>query len=324
MKIHDIFKEWTSSIDLGKTKVVRFPSLIFLCGGPISEIPENFESCRDIFYKYINKSHYTFRKKVLLVEKVFSYFRHSAYQDLLRFERDLAELSALTVIFSESPGSIAELGALAVLKPVQERLLIVIHDDDADKESFIWRGPILFLKDLAKSNKKDDPVTIYNWQRKNGKADILKMQDFPDAEDLAEYITTILSKIPKTKSFDKGQLGHVMLLILDILKIVQLATLDEIVRCLNLLSIDHKRRTVEQQLSLLLSLNLAIKKSYRNNIYYLASPQEPWLSFGFLKTAKVRDVDRWHAQFIDHYSQSQKQKFRALQSVMKATGRIGE
>ncbi|MDP2046074.1 MAG: retron St85 family effector protein, partial [Deltaproteobacteria bacterium] len=151
MEIHDIFKEWTSSIDLGKTQVVRFPSLIFLCGGPISEIPENFESCRDIFYKYINKSHYPFREKVLLVEKVFSYFKHSAYRDLLRFETDLAELSALTVIFSESPGSIAELGALAVLKPVREKLLVVIHEDDGDKESFIWRGPVLFLKGLAEA-----------------------------------------------------------------------------------------------------------------------------------------------------------------------------
>jgi hypothetical protein len=324
LKIHDIFKEWTSSIDLGKTQIVRFPSLIFLCGGPISEIPENFESCRDIFYKYINKSHYPFRDKVLLVEKVFSYFKHSVYQDLLSFERDLAELSALTVIFSESPGSIAELGALAVLKTVQERLLVVIHEDDADKESFIWRGPVLFLKDLAEANKKDNPITIYNWQRKNGKDDILKEQDFSDAEDLAELIATIISKIPKTKSFDKEQLGHVMLLILDLLKIIQLATLDEIVRCLNLLGIDHTRRTVEQQLSLLLSLNLAIKKAYRNNIYYLASPQKPWLSFGFLKTARVRDVDRWHARFIDHYSQNQKPKCRALRSIMKATGQIGD
>ena len=324
MEIHDIFKEWTSSIDLEKTKVVRFPSLIFLCGGPISETPENFESCRDIFYKYIIKSSYPFREKVLLVEEVFSYFRHSAYHDLLRFETDLAELSALTVIFSESPGSIAELGALSVLKPVQERLLVVIHEDDGDKESFIWRGPVLFLKGLAKANKKEDPITIYRWKRKAGKDDILGEQDFPDAEDLAELITTIISKFPKSQSFDKAQLGHIMLLILDLLKIVQLATLEEIIDCLNLIGINYKHRNVEQQLSLLLSLNLIIKKPYRNNVYYLSSHPKFWLSFGFQKTAKVRDVDRWNARFVEHYSRSHKQKVRALRSIMKATGQIGD
>jgi hypothetical protein len=77
-------------------------------------------------------------------------------------------------------------------------------------------------------------------------------------------------------------------------------------------------------LSLLLSLDLAIKKAYRNNVYYLSSPQKYWLSFGFLKTAKVRDVDRWNARFTEHYSQSHKQKVRALRSIMKATGQIGE
>lgn len=324
MKIYDIFEEWTSSIDLGKTRVVRFPSLIFLCGGPISKTPENYESCRDIFYQYINSNKCTFRENVLLVGQVFRYFDHSIYQDLLRFERDLAELSALTVIFSESPGSIAELGSLSVIETVQERLLVVIHEDDANKESFIWRGPVLFLKALAKDNDKDDPITIYNWRRKNTNDDILKEQDFPDAEDLVEAITTIISKFPKTQYFKSKKSGHVMLLILDLLRVVQLATLDEIVRCINLLGINYERRTAEQQLSLLLSLNLAIRKSYRNNIYYLSPPQKPWLSWGFQKTAKMRDVARWHSRFIDYYSKTQQQKSRALRSFMKATGKIGD
>ena len=65
---------------------------------------------------------------------MFEYFEHSDYQDLLRFERDLAELSSLTVLFSESPGSIAELGSFAVMNTIQERLLVVMHQEDAHRK----------------------------------------------------------------------------------------------------------------------------------------------------------------------------------------------
>ena len=124
---------------------MRFPGFILLCGGGISEAGGAFKSCRDIFLSHIRSHDCSFRDKVVLAEQVFQYFKHSAYKDLLRFEQDLAGLSSLTVIFSESAGSIAELGSFSVLKPIQDRLLVVMHEDDADKESFIWRGPACYL-----------------------------------------------------------------------------------------------------------------------------------------------------------------------------------
>jgi len=159
--------------DLTKTRVVRFPSFIFLCGGPTSEIKDNFGSCRDIFYRYINENLCSFHGNIVLAEKTFDYFKHSSYRDLLHFERDLAELSVLTVIFSESPGSIAEVGTFAVLDTIQEKLLIILHQDDADKESFIWRGPAMYLKERARESGKYDPITVYNWRKKSGNDDII-------------------------------------------------------------------------------------------------------------------------------------------------------
>ncbi len=273
---------------------------------------------------YIKKSEFPFRENIVLAEKVFDYFKHSAYKDLLNFERDLAELSDLTVIISESPGSIAELGSFAVLEKVQERLLVVMHRDDFDKESFIWRGPILYLKELAKNNGQEDPITIYDWNKKGKDDDSLTEMDFSDAEDLAEIIKKILSKLTKTKAFNRNQLGHVMLLMLDLLKIIQLATLEEITNILNLLEIDHDRRNVEKHLSLLISLNFAVKQPYGNNVYYISSNERPWLSLAFTKTARIRDLERWNSEFIEYYSQKQKQKFRALRSYMRSAGLIGD
>ncbi len=324
MEIGKIYQDWISSIDLAKSRVVRFPSLIFLCGGPVSGNTDEFKSCRDIFHRYIKESNRPFQNSVVLAEKVFNYFKLSAYRDLINFERDLAELSVLTVIFSESPGSIAELGSFAVLKKVQERLLVVMHQDFADNESFIWRGPALYLQNLAKNNGHDDPITIYNWRKGNSEGDILKSEDFSDAEDLAETIELILSKYPKSELFDKDRIGHVMLLMLDLLNVIQLATIDEITRLLDLLSIRRDRRTVDQHLNLLLSLTFADKNRYRHNTYYLSSSKRPWLSFAFKETATNRDLDRWKLKFIEHYSKEEPQKHRALRSHMKLKGLIGD
>ena len=325
MKTEKIYIEWISAVDLTKTRIVKFPSFIFLCGGPISNDQEKFLSCRDIFYSYINKNSCSFRENIIRAEEVFEYFEHSDYQDLLRFERDLAELSSLTVLFSESPGSIAELGSFAVLNTIQKRLLVVMHQDDAHQKSFIWRGPVLYLKDLAKTNGNEDPITIYNWPKKKDDNGHFIAGDFSDAVDLAETIETIISKRPKTVIFSKKQLGHIMLLIICFLKIVQIATLEEIIFMLKGFEIEQELKTVKQHLSLLKSLGLIVLNPYRNYEFYVAAPQSGWFSWGYdTKTAKNRDADRWATQFIAFYEYNQKEKFRALRSYLKSTGQIGD
>ncbi len=325
MKTKKIYTEWISAIDLTKTRIVKFPSLIFLCGGPISNDQGKFLSCRDIYYSYINKNNCSFRKNIIRAEEVFEYFDHSDYQDLLRFERDLAELSSLTVLFSESPGSIAELGSFAVLNTIRERLLVVMHQNDAYQESFIWRGPVLSLKNLAKSNRKEDPIAIYNWQKKKDDNGYFNTGDFSDAVDLTETIEAIIGKRPKTVNFSKKQLGHIMLLIICALKIVQIATLGEIVFILKGFGIEQKVKTVKQHLSLLKSLGLIVLNPYRNYDFYLAAPQSDWFSWSYdTKTAKIRDADRWANQFIKFYEDNQKEKIRALRSYLKSTGQIGD
>ena len=325
MKTEKIYSDWISAVDLTKTRIVKFPSFIFLCGGRISDNNQNnFLSCRDLFYSYINQNGCSFRENVVLAEKIFEYFDHSDYQDLLHFERDLAELSSLTVIFSESPGSIAELGSFAVLKTIQDRLLVVMHQDDTHQESFIWRGPVSFLKNLAKSNGNDDPISIYNWGKKRDDDCHTTIEDFSDAIDLSETIESMISKLPKTVSFNKKQLGHIMLLIVSSLKIVHLARLEEIIFLLKGYGIDADQKTVKQYLSLLKSLNLIVLKPYRNYEFYLAAPQSEWISWGYnTETAKIRDANRWTNQFIEFYDKYEQEKYRALRSYLKSTEQVG-
>ena len=324
MNLKTPYNDWLSSIDLAKTRVIRFPSLIFLCGGEISTNSDRFKSCRDIFYRYISQNDSVFKKNVVLAEQIFRYFEHSTYQDLLHFERDLAELSSLIVLFSESPGSIAELGSFAVLRTIQDRMLVVLHQEDSYKESFIWQGPALYLKHLAEKNGKQDPISIYFWRKRASEDDFLSQDDFSDAKDLEETINKILDSAYKSVAWDKKQLGHIMLLMLDLLQVVQIATIDEITNFLNFLGVEKNRRTVGQHLSLLLSLGFAVRKPYGHNVYYLSTTHRSWLSWTFKSTAKIRDIDRWKDLFVEHYSSYEIQKSRALRSYLKSEGLIGD
>ena len=318
-----VYSEWLSSIDLTKSRIVKFPSFIFLCGGPISKDPDTFLSCRDIFYTYINKKNPSFCPNIIRAEQIFTYFEHSEYHDLLRFEKDLAELSALTVLFSESYGSIAELGSFSVLETIQDRLLVIMHQDDANQESFIWRGPVLFLKDLAKTNGKPDPIIIYNWRKKDGERNHIDPEDFSDAQDLTEAIELIMNVLPKTLRFNQHRPGHIMLLIISILEMVQIATLEEILLILKALGIKYDNKTAKQHLSLLKSLDLITLKPYRNYDFFLTS-HIGWISWAYRKTAKIRDTDRWKTQFIEYHNHNQDEKYRALRSHLRSTGKIGD
>ncbi len=262
-----------------------------------------------------------YRQDIVLAEDVFDYFYHSEYTDLLDFERDLAELSALTIIFSESPGSIAELGSFAVLDTIRERLLVVMHKDHWEKKSFIWRGPILHIMKIAEKNGKDSPVTVYTWRNKDNNDESVTQDDFFDVEDLAETVMKILLELPKSESFSRDKLGHVMLLMLDLLETVQLASLDELNKFLEWLDIRYERYQLSKYLSLLKSLKLIEKKQYGHNVYYRTCAHEPRLAIAYRQTANVRgmDRDRWTIMFNDHYIHHNKQKYKALISHFRQT-----
>ncbi len=317
------YDQWVTSIDLSKTKVAKFPSLILLCGGAVSNNGATFKSCRDIFHHYITENNLSFRNNVVLVEDVFKYFEHSSYNNLLDFEQDLAELSALTVLFSESPGAIAELGSFSVLKNIRDRLLVVIHNDDSDKESFIWRGPIKYLKCIADQNNSIDPIFVYQWRKTAGPDDLLTKEDFADAEDLSENIIEILHKFPKTAIWKKDNNAHVMLFILDLIKILQIASFDDIFKIIDDLSIDNDRKKLKRYLSLLLSLKFIIKKRYGHNVYYFPTQPDLWLKFAFQAGSKNIDFDRWSSIFTEYYKTNEIRKIRALRSHYKGDKSTG-
>ena len=98
---------FASSLDLNASRVLNSPSLIFLCGGPLTQETGDDPSARAIFYQRLKEEHQDLFKRVLLAEHANKWSRIGRqYGNLLDLENDLAGLSAVILLFVESAGSI--------------------------------------------------------------------------------------------------------------------------------------------------------------------------------------------------------------------------
>lgn len=78
----------------------------------------------------------------ILAEELEAFFPNGDYKDFLSLESDIAQISTLILLFSESFGSAAELGAFAMVEEIARKLLVVIDDKRYSENSFIKLGPL--------------------------------------------------------------------------------------------------------------------------------------------------------------------------------------
>ncbi len=84
---------------------------------------------------------------ILQIEEIQEFFdKDSPYIDLIEFEKDIAQICELVILFSESPGSFTELGSFSVFREICEKLLLVIQGKFLSRPSFITQGPIANLR----------------------------------------------------------------------------------------------------------------------------------------------------------------------------------
>ena len=104
---------------------VRSPtSVVFLCGGAIDDNLAEPDVLRDAFYRLASKLELDYQ--VILAEKAEPLTADAGYHDLLSFESDIAQIVGLILLFAESAGSLAELGAFAALESIAPSLLAVL------------------------------------------------------------------------------------------------------------------------------------------------------------------------------------------------------
>lgn len=295
------------SINVEEISLVKFPQIILLCGG-----------CYDVrsadlsisLRNYILSSEKNKLKDYIKCPEQFTeWLEDGVYHDLIEFETDFASIASAVVVCLESPGSIAEFGAFSQIKSIANKMLVVIDSEKAAEKSFITLGPIRYVKKQYGENN----VSTYGIFFKDGKkSEKFKKQE----EDLLEDIKNIFNEnYPKSKKFNKSEMGHIFLLIFELIECFNLLKFQEIISALEKLEIKTPKSKLAQYLFLMEKMEFIRKIEYGHDAYYTPMDKEiykNYIKFSFKENKGFKDKARFIIENIEYYKNTDARRYRAL------------
>jgi hypothetical protein len=299
-------------MDPGSLRVHAPSSVVFLCGGAIDPKLSTPVVLRDAFLRVakISAPKYT----IILAEDAKPLVADAGYDNLLRFESDIAQVVGQILLFVESAGSLAELGAFAALETVSPRLLVVLDEFHYNQGSFVKQGPLRYLE------IKEGEESIIALDRMHvgidadGKITGLNMSNFASA--VLPALDKRLSKLPKFEKFDVENAGHAILLIVGLCQELGAITQSEIREFLKSFGVKDLRFNNFVYCAELLQWIRKVRKG--NNIYYVAQISEAALDYQFNKNVTSRDKIRWRADIREHWQKLDTARFNAIRDVTTA------
>lgn len=238
-----------SSINPVDTRISALPAFILVFGGPLGD-PR--KSARQLFLNWIYINRTDLSRWMVKPEDYGDWDKLEGYANLIDFEIDAVCLTRAVVLFSESPGSHAELGAFCMDPILSERLFVVIGEEHYNAGSFISKGPIKKIEDI--SEESICTVKGIEWE-----AIQLELQQIADSLDAK------LKILPKSTNFDPRRRRDQFLLIADLIELFGALLAHEIVELCGLLGFNTN---VPEVLSLYRQLlRFEIVTSVKKNTY---------------------------------------------------------
>tara|TARA_R110002051_G_scaffold279566_1_gene341056 strand:- start:998 stop:1777 length:780 start_codon:yes stop_codon:yes gene_type:complete len=212
--------------------------------------------------------------KVILAEQAAAVFDARIYEDLLQFERDIASVSRLVMLVSESAGSIAELGAFSQISEIQEKLLVFMHTQFYGENSFIKNGPLRYLE-----TKNEQSVQEFDW--KSSRAGNLQKESATRLiEPMTLAIAGFLKKQPRTEKFDRERAGHQILLVAGIIYTLRCCRIREIALAAKTVGVEIPEGEIKKMI-FCLKLFGWIRVVKRETAYYIYdAPTAPFIFRG--------------------------------------------
>jgi hypothetical protein len=316
-----VFKpsDFVKSMNPDSLRVHAPSTVVFLCGGAIdrsvadgvidgSATPPKM--LRDAFYRAFPTAAANF--KIVLAEDAKPLTADAGYRDLFIFESDIAQIVGLIVLFAESAGSLAELGAFAALKTVAPSLLAVIDDYYYDQSSFIRNGPILFLEKAY----GEEWVLVLDRKEVGIAGD-----GTIDRLNLSSFSTSVFSAINKRLAgrhvwakLDVTNGGHAILLIIGLCQEFGALTLGEIKEYLTKFGIQEPRLDNFIYCAELLGWLKKVRKGHQ--IFYIGVPGEAAIDYKMNEGAAFRDKLRWRSDVLAHWQKHDPPRLRAIGGVV--------
>lgn len=293
-------------VDKGEIFVEPPTQLIFLCGGKISAKTLSLTSLRDAFLKIpVNPA--LVGREVLLAEKVNTFhLSRPAYSNLLGFEVDFAQVCNLILLFSESQGSIAELGAFSMVPDLASKLLVVVRDYHLKDDSFIKLGPLQHLKltygDQAVFVLNDDDSGIHVNSLRNLDLTVLR-------DRLTPAINDRLAAVRERATFDRSRNGHLIKMMVGMIQEFGGLTAAELKILLAEFGVDIEESQIDQLLLCAEAARWISREQRGFALYYFANGVgKDALVLKFLRGAPIFNKGRRRQAFRDHWQATDRQR----------------
>lgn len=193
-----LLKQLFEDLDKENLRIARPSRFIFLCGGRTDEnSPKTALSLRQYLLNE-RKIGARLRAEIVLAEKANQLYRDTAYKDLISFEEDIAQISASVMVITESPGSLAELGAFTANEKIRPHVAIISQTDYSHAESFVRYGPIKRIE-----NDDEDRVAFIPWTR-NKLGHLVKYSAASHVSSITKFINRVVGKVPSEESYDSA------------------------------------------------------------------------------------------------------------------------
>jgi hypothetical protein len=309
--------------DLDAEKIhVQVPThVIFLCGGPISSISETTpRSLRDAFYKILDNPVLKKRELILAEEITARIAAFDKYKNILELETDLAQIVELIVLFCESEGSLAELGAFAVIDEIAQRLFVIVREKHWESLSFIKLGPLQLIENEYGRDSiyviDDDAIGIRGDSTSAVNPDNLK-------DHLLSPLTIRLERPREPTTFDATRSGHVIKLVVGLVQEYGALQVTEIHSLLSYLNV--KGATEERILRYLFCAENVgwLRKVSKGSLDYFVAATTG-IDAAIIRSkvsAKEKDRPRRRLLIREHWQKHDAQRFRAISQVLRG-GRI--
>jgi hypothetical protein len=211
-----------------------------------------------------------------MADDIRNWSENGVYKDLVTFERHLAALSDVVVIFVESAGSIAELGAFSHVDDLRAKIVAFVQNSHYDdNRSYIKLGPLAYLDELDNTS-----VNAFPWEFSK-RSSALHVPSI--RSDISSIIDTIIGRAESRhsqESFKSDRLDHRLLLTYDLVCLMFALTSHEIRKFLLKLGIECDKKEVEQFLFILERLGFIIGQKYGNPYYYVPKEDGQFVRYG--------------------------------------------
>lgn len=311
---------FAEDFDAERIHVQAASEIIFLCGGQRSDISDPTPlSLRDAFLKILDNPFLRQRDLIQAEDITDNIYFFDKYDDILEFETDIAQIVELIILFCESEGSLAELGAFAMIEEIASRLFVVVRGKHWNKTSFIKLGPLRRIEKKYGRHYiflvEDNQVGLRGDFAAHVDKEALKTL-------LTEPISVRLKEPREPTTFDASRSGHVIKLVVGLVQEYGALQVEEIILLLQKLDVIKDATAVRRYLLCAQAVGWLKEVSRGTSDYFVAVATKVDAATIYAKaSAEIKSKQRRRLLIREHWQENDGQRYDAISQLTRGVSR---